>query len=215
MQKAIVFDMDGVIFDTEALCLKLWQKISDRHGEGDMTEFALGMAGMGVEEAKAFAKKTFGEDYPYELRRAELREEFKNFASENPIPQKEGVNEIFKFLKQHGYKIALASSTRRESVESHLKGAGLFDIFDAIVCGDDVKIGKPNPDIYLTACKKLNVNSKEAFAVEDSYNGVKSASSAGMKVIMVPDLLPPIEEIKKLTFSVQNSLLDVINILPQ
>jgi HAD superfamily hydrolase (TIGR01509 family) len=126
---------------------------------------------------------------------------------------KDGVYEILDFLKKSGKKIALASSTKRQTVINQLRDAKILDYFDEIVTGDMVSKSKPDPEIFLLACNKLNVEPERAFAIEDSYNGIRSASSGKLRAIMVPDLLPANDEMRELAETVQESLNDVIEYL--
>ena len=126
---------------------------------------------------------------------------------------KTGVVEILSFLKENGYPIALATSTRRTSVESHLVKSGIKQYFDFIVAGDEVMNSKPAPEIYLKACKGLGVMPQNAIAVEDSFNGIRSAFNAGMMPVMIPDTVMPDEEITELLFKKFNNLLELIEFL--
>ncbi|MBQ9306221.1 HAD family phosphatase, partial [Butyrivibrio sp.] len=127
------------------------------------------------------------------------------------LPIKAGVKEILEYLKAENVRCAVASSTRKAVVEAELRDAGLIDYFEEIVGGDSVKVSKPDPEIYLIACDKLKVDPKDSFAIEDSYNGIRSAHAAGMKPIMVPDMIPADAEMRGLADTVCESLLDVID----
>lgn len=111
--------------------------------------------------------------------------------------------------------MGLASSTRYASVISHLKEAGIVDYFQVIVAGDMIEHSKPQPDIYLLACRKLGVDPSDAYAVEDSPNGIRSAHAAGMKPIMVPDLIPPDDEMREMSFLICRDLLEVMRFFNQ
>ena len=111
---------------------------------------------------------------------------------------KEGVRELLSYLKEAGYKIGLASSSRRESIESHLSRAGISSYFESITSGDMVEHSKPEPDIYRIACASLSVEPENAIAIEDSPNGLKSAYRAGMYPVMVPDMIAPTKETDEL-----------------
>jgi HAD superfamily hydrolase (TIGR01509 family) len=126
---------------------------------------------------------------------------------------KPGVKEILTFLKDNGKKIALASSTRRQTVVNQLRDAGILDYFDEIVTGDMVSRSKPEPDIFLLACEKIGVEPERAYAIEDSYNGIRAASAGKLRPIMVPDLLPSNEEMEGLAETVLSNLIDVTGYL--
>ena len=122
---------------------------------------------------------------------------------------KKGVTELLELLKQNGKKIALASSTRRQTVENQLRDADILSYFDAVVCGDMVARSKPAPDIFLKACECIEVAPHNAYAIEDSYNGIRAAHAGKLRPIMVPDLLPADDEMRRLAETVQEDLLEV------
>mgnify|MGYP003272422109 CR=1 FL=1 len=134
---------------------------------------------------------------------------FINKVKREGLPIKTGVYELLDYLKQVGFKIGLASSTSVAGVRSHLKEAKIEDYFQVIVGGDMVTNGKPDPEIYLRACRELGVVSENAIAIEDSHNGIRAAHAAGMKTVMVPDLMPLTEEIEPLLYQNMESLLKV------
>ena len=120
------------------------------------------------------------------------------------------MKKILPYLQQAGYEIGLASSSKYESVINHLKRAEIIDYFSVIVTGDMIEHSKPKPDIYLLACRKLGVEPGEAYAVEDSPNGIRSAHAAGMKPIMVPDMVQPDAEMERLSFLIFEDLIQVM-----
>lgn len=119
------------------------------------------------------------------------------------------MRELLQYLKEEKIPVGLASSTRLAAVEEELKQAGLYDYFRVVVGGDQLKRSKPEPDIYLMACEKMGISPENAYAVEDSYNGIRAAYSAGMMPIMVPDLLPATEEMREKSIAVFDDLLQV------
>ena len=131
----------------------------------------------------------------------------------NGLDMKPGVKELFAYLKENGYQIALATSTAQERASRNLQRAGILEVFDKIVYGGVVPNGKPAPDIYLRACEELGVKPEEAIGIEDSINGVKSSSAAGLYTIMVVDLIEPTEEMRPLADQIYYSLFDVIALL--
>ena len=129
---------------------------------------------------------------------------------ENGMPVKTGTRELLTWLRENLWKVGLATSTRKVSVMHHLEMTGLTEMFDEIVTGDMVEKGKPDPEIYLTACEKLGTRPEETYAVEDSRNGLVSAHSAGMMAILVPDTTVPTEEMLSIAYRKEESLLDVM-----
>ena len=140
---------------------------------------------------------------------------FHNKVDIEGLPIKKGVYEILKYLSESTYKIGLASSSSTESIHKNLKRADITDYFQVIVGGDMVEHSKPEPDIYLKACSSLGVNPEKSIAIEDSPNGIRSAKSAGMLPIMVPDMIQPSEEITAILYRQYESLLDVMEHLKE
>lgn len=213
MERNIVFDMDGVLIDTETLSMKFWKKIAEENQITDIEKTLFQCIGITAPESEALFARTYGADFPYQKYRSEVSALFRECTRKNELPVKPGVYELFDFLKKNNYKIGLASSTRKEVVTLQMKQVGLLPYFDVLVCGDMVQNSKPHPEIYLKACEKLGAEPSSSFAVEDSFNGIRSASRAGMKAIMVPDLLPPDEEITALLYKKCDSLFDVMDFL--
>lgn len=209
MIKNIVFDMDGVLLDTEAVFMRCWKKLGEELHLPNVEETARKCIGITVTQTEALFQKEYGEKYPCESYVGAANAIFYRQEAEQGIPEKPGVHELFAYLKEQNYRIGLASSTQQQAVYRQMKAAGIFDDFDVIVCGDMVTKSKPNPDIYLKACELMKVDPKECYAVEDSYNGIRAAHAAGMKAIMVPDLLEPTPEILELTDQIFNSLMEL------
>ena len=211
--KAVVFDMDGVLFDTEIVCMKAWMAVAERRGLSGMEEIFNQVIGLNANDSRLIVLKAYGEDFDYPGFRQEAAEFFQKDIRENGLPVKPGVPEILEWLKGSGYKVGLASSTRSESVLSHLKQAEMEDYFSVVVTGDMIEHSKPRPDIYLLACSRLGVKPQEAYAIEDSPNGVRSAHAAGMHTVMVPDMIPPDEEMKRLSRVILKDLPEVLDYL--
>lgn len=213
--KTVVFDMDGVLFDTERLCLNSWNSVAEKQGLSGMEKVFEQCIGLNGNDTKELVLGHFGQDFPYDTFRVEASVWFWDYIEQNGLPLKPGVQEILCYLKQEGYRIGLASSTKYESVVSHLKRAGIIEYFSVIVTGDMVEHSKPNPDIYLMACEKLQVKPEEAYAIEDSFNGIRSAAAAGMKPIMVPDMVQPDAGMERLSVKICKDLIEVMNFLKQ
>lgn len=202
----VVFDMDGVLFDTERLCMDCWVRVAEELGLSDMEEVFPRCIGLNGTDTRALVLSHYGADFPYEEYLKKTSEWFRKDILENGMPIKAGVKEILDFLKDNGWRIGLASSTRYESVMRHLRRAGIEEYFSVVVGGDMVEHSKPRPDIYLIACEKLGVNPQEAYAIEDSPNGIRAAYAAGMKPLMVPDMIAPDEEMERLSFWIGKDL---------
>lgn len=213
VKRQIIFDMDGVILDTENMVLGLWRYVAEKYSIPHIEETFRKVIGTNHEETKRILFAAYGSDFPYNLFLKEYRKLFYERVRTKGIPVKPGARELLCFLKINGYQVGLASSTRREVVADELTQTGLIDFFETIVGGDMVSRSKPEPDIYLLACEQMHVEPSETFAVEDSWHGVCSAAEAGLKVLHVPDLLEPDERMERLAFGIFEDLIDVRNYL--
>ncbi|MDE5778933.1 MAG: HAD family phosphatase [Lachnospiraceae bacterium] len=213
--KAVVFDMDGVIFDSESLYRKHWMISGKEYGieENLMHELCDKIAGATKEHNEKTMKSYLGQDFDYMEFRTVTMNRMDNDIRENGLKLKPGVHEIFRHLKENGYLIGLATSTYQERAERNLKNAGILEVFDKIVYGGMVTNGKPAPDIYLKACEQLGVEPKEAIGVEDSINGVKASAAAGLYTIMVVDMIKPTDEVRLIADKIFDSLFDIISLL--
>ena len=207
--KAVIFDMDGVIFDSERLVLDCWEKVGEKYHLANIREVFIECIGTNKEKTKEIVHEHFGESFAYDKFAKEASLIFHDVVKSDGLPVKIGVRELLEYLRQNGVPVGLASSTRLAVVEEELKQAGLYDYFQVVVGGDQLKRSKPNPDIYLMACEKMKVLPKDAYAIEDSYNGIRAAYGAGMMPIMVPDILPATEEMQKMSVIVLENLLQV------
>jgi HAD superfamily hydrolase (TIGR01509 family) len=209
--RAAVFDMDGVIFDSERLVMDCWKEIADRMGIADIEQAMRECLGVNKTQTKENMLKRYGENFPYDEFNSEASKMFRARYGNGRLPMKTGVKEILTYLRKKNIKIALASSTREKIVRQELSDAGILDFFEAVICGDMVEKSKPAPDIYLKACAALGVEPGDAYAIEDSYNGVRSAAAAGLRTIMVPDMSEPTDEMKKLALAILPDLVSVMN----
>jgi HAD superfamily hydrolase (TIGR01509 family) len=213
MIKAVIFDMDGVILDTERHYVEAWQEAARSFGFDFRREHALMLRSLDLNDAEKLMKGIFGEEFDYfgirELRKKLMVKRLDKYGLE----KKPGIDELLDFLKEKNIKAAVATSTPIDLTLQHLEDVGLKDRFDRIVSAKQVAHGKPAPDVYLYACEQIGEKPDECIAIEDSPNGIKSAYAAGCKPIMVPDLTPPDEEIKPLLYGVADSLKDVVSLI--
>lgn len=213
--KGVISDMDGVILDTEKLYVRFWCEAANFYGYPMQKHHALSIRSMARPFAIKRLKGYFGDDFDYHAVHDKRIELMDKYIEENGIEAKDGAEELLKYLKTNGYKIALATATAPDRTKIYLERLGLYKYFDEIVCASMVKKGKPEPDIYLYASKKLGLKPEECIALEDSQNGIRSASSAGCKTVMVPDLDGPNDEIQPLLYDVADGLKDVIRIIKE
>lgn len=210
--KGIISDMDGVILDTEKLYVRFWREAASFYGFPMTLEHALGIRSLSGKLAEEKLQGWFGKEFDYNAVRQKRIELMDEFVNQNGVEPKPGAKALLSYIKDNGYALALATATPVDRAGRYLKSVELYSFFDQIVSAREVKRGKPAPDIYLCAAKRLGLDPEECIALEDSQNGIRSAFAAGCKTIMVPDLDQPTEEIMPLLFGVANGLEDVINI---
>ena len=209
--QAVVFDMDGVIFDTERLVIEFWKEVAKKHNIPNVEHTCIQCLGTNRVRTREIFLENYGADFPFDLYRAEVTELFNTHYKGVPLPTKPGIRELLNYLQEQDIKVGLASSTAQHLVRDEIGTAGLLPYFQTLVCGDMVEHSKPAPDIFLKACEILNADPTKSIAIEDSFNGIRSAHCAGMTPIMVPDQVQPTDEIRTLAFHVMPSLLDVLN----
>lgn len=213
MVSGIIFDMDGVLIDSERQSNEGWLWAAGQLGV-DMPMWLIDS----FKGAPAELCCKFFDDYYkgvidyWEAKELRTQHVYKIRETEG-IPVKKGVKDIFEYIRNYGLKCAVATSTRRESAEKTLHEIGVWDYLDAVVYGDEVEHGKPEPDIFLRAAKAIGVNPSEAVVVEDSINGIKAGYAADMRVVHIPDTIAIDDDIRKLTYMVcadLNGLIDVV-----
>ena len=207
---AVIFDADGTLFDTETVMHRIWVEVGAEMGEPRPGMEYLEYVGMNRPTMlRRMAEYGPGFDAEDFLRR--VSQGLQDRIEEQGVPLKPGAPEILEFLHQKGIPKALATSTQRVRIDRRLELCGLGRYFQATVTGDEVSRGKPDPEIYLTACQKLGLEPSRCLAVEDSRNGILSAHAAGMPVVMVPDMIPPTPELEALLWGKFQSLTDLLH----
>lgn len=207
--KSVIFDMDGVMFDTEKLAKRFWKEVAKKFNYRINDRIFKETIGLNVLKTKKIYKKHFGNKFPYEEMRNEKVKLEKNYILTEGVPVKEGLFELLDFFKEKKLKIALATSTGRERTEFLLNLSGAGKYFDVVICGDEIKNGKPEPDIFIEASQKLKCLPENCMVIEDSKNGVIAACRAGMLPVMVPDMIEPQQDIKKMLFKQFGNLKEV------
>lgn len=213
MVKAVLFDMDGVLIDTEKWLNKYWCQAAREAGFDMTSEHALAIRSLAGKYAAPYLQEIFGPSFSYWTIRDRRKELMKEHIAQHGIDKKHGVDEILDYLRANGIRTAVATATDPVRAKAYLSQIGIYDKFDKVICATMVENGKPKPDIYLYACEQLGEKPEDCIAIEDSPNGVKSASSAGLRTIMVPDLTRADEETKKLIVAEADSLFDIILML--
>lgn len=205
----VIFDMDGIIFDSERLFMRELTEVLSEHGY-EMTEDkyvqTLGLTGKALEKK---VKSLFGEDYPHLEMSRITRNRVNDIAFCGGLPVKKGIKELLEYLKSKNISCAVASSTHSPYVEKYLETSGLRKYFDTVIGGEMAERSKPEPDIFLMALG--NIKSENALVLEDSTNGILAAHRANIPVICIPDMVYPTDEVKMLTTAVLDNAADVIS----
>lgn len=211
--RALIFDMDGLLLDTEKLALETWTEASRQMGFDLSEETVRGTIGLDHVLSRAYYHRLFGDRYPYSAVEILNRDLFRTRIQAEGVPVKPGVREILAEAHRLGLKVALGTSSRSVYVHAVLWLAGIVDQFHTLVTRDLVQAGKPAPDIYLKATATLGIPAEDCLVFEDSRSGILAASAAGIPVIMIPDLIEPTDELRSLCLTVQPSLLDAADLL--
>ncbi len=205
---AIVFDMDGLLFDTEALYQEAFTQVASEKGYDMPLAVFHGMVGHPWPVNRVQLLDRYGAAFPVDEFGAAVRRHF-TLVADTRLRLKPGVLELLQLLDELRLPRAIATSSRHDTVQHHLAAHALHGRFHAVVAQGDYAASKPAPDPYLNAAGRLGVDSRLCLAQEDSYAGVRSASSAGMTTIMVPDLLQPTDEVRRLCAHVAADLHEV------
>lgn len=209
--KGAIFDMDGLMFDTERLWQKNWHAIADEMGVVLDPQFGKDICGTSGKLMSSVVEKYYhvadGSGIAKECTdrvHADLEKE---------VPEKPGIHEILKWLKEKGFRIAVASSSPRELIERNLRMTDTLQYIDCCCSGTEVKHGKPAPDLFLLAAQQIGIDPSECYVFEDAYNGIRAAYAAGTKGIMVPDTQEPDGEMKEKAHAICHDLLEALEIL--
>ena len=201
MIKAVIFDMDGILIDTEKWLNVYWQQAAKEAGFEVTREDGLAIRSLAGKYAGPYLRGIFGDSFDYEAIRERRKELMREHIAKYGIEKKPGVDEILSYLAEKNMKRAVATATDPERTKQYLTQIGIYDKFDKIVSATTVENGKPQPDVYLYACEQIGEKPEDCIAVEDSPNGVLSAYRAGLSVVMVPDLTEPDEETEKMLYA--------------
>lgn len=202
---AVIFDMDGLMLDTERIALACWDQAARIHGYELDPAIGLGMVGLNTRDCVVWVKSVLGENFPMEAINVTSRELY-HAELDRETPLKSGLLPLLQWLQDENIPRAVATSTRHEWALKKLRKAGILDCFQDLVCGDQVSQGKPHPEIFLTAASKIGINPARCLVLEDSDPGVRGARAAGMNVIQVPDVKAPSAEVREFGHLICESL---------
>jgi HAD superfamily hydrolase (TIGR01509 family) len=209
----VIFDMDGVLFDSERLSKKLYDIAFMKFGYKMNDRIFNDTIGLNIRKTNKIYKDFYGEGFPFaEIRNEKVKLE-RNYILLKGVLLKEGLHELLEYLKKIKLKMALATSASRARTELLLDSSGIKKYFGAITCGDEIENGKPEPDIFLETSKKMNCEPENCMVIEDSVSGITAAYRAGMLPVMVPDIVEPDGKINKMLFKKFNNLREIKNYL--
>lgn len=215
MIEALLFDMDGLLFDTERINEETWQIAKKHFGLVSDDKFRDSIRGGDPMNARKVLSEEFGDDFPFEEVEKYRREQFIKIVYDRGIDLKKGAIELLEYAKNNNIKCALATSTFKSKLNHYFPNVkeNVFDYFEVIIDGSMVAHSKPNPEIFLLAANKLNVLPENCLVLEDSINGIKAAKNGNIPSIMICDLMQPTDEIKNYYLKVCNDLSEVIDVL--
>ena len=206
---AVIFDVDGLLLDTERLMLNIWKQISKDYGFEMTDELYNAMIGRTNRDSEKMLMDTFGPDFPLKDAYVKRTECFNDYVSKNGIPQKPGIDMLLDYLTENHVPMCVATSASKQVANIKLKSGGLDGRFQKMIYGDDVKDGKPSPEIFFKAAELLKIKPEMCVVVEDSVVGIFAAKQANMLPIMVPDIVYPEPEVRNMTLAVLHSLKSV------
>ena len=209
MIKAIIFDMDGLMIDSERVTLECYQeRLKDMNLTMD-EEFYKTLLGKPIKGIYQRFYDVYGNDFPIENVIQDVHQLMAERFETEGVPVKKGLVELLHYLKDNNYKTIVATSSNRDRVDKILAQAKITEFFDDSICGDEVTKGKPNPEVFLKSCQKLGVNVDEAIVLEDSEAGIQASYDANIKVICIPDMKYPEKQYEEKTFKILKDLTEV------
>ncbi len=211
--KAVIFDQDGLMFDTERISVEAWHIEGEAWGIHLDEDFLCTVRGMNVRDAAERFRQELGGSVDYVSFKEKKQERFETMLRQRGVPVKPGLKELLAFLKEHGYKIAMATASTKEYSLENLRETGIEHYFDYIITGDMVVHAKPDPEVFLKSAEALGEKPEDCMVLEDSLNGLEAGIRGGFYTVMVPDLTQPDEALRSRVDGVYSSLLEVKEML--
>ena len=205
MKKGAIFDMDGLMFDTETIWQKCWSEVADEMNLELDPQFRKDICGTSGDLMASIIEKYYHVEDGHPIAK-DVKQRVQNYLMID-VPEKPGVHEILEFFREKGVKIAVASSSTRGQIGRNLEKTGTSHLIDEIISGTEIEHGKPAPDIFLHAAAQLGLPAEDCYVFEDAYNGVRAGAASGAATIMIPDSLEPNEEMYRIAAAVYPSLL--------
>ena len=199
LPELFIFDMDGLIFDSECAFMETLAGIMKERGYTMTRENYVQTLGLSMADTRKVMLGFYGPDYPYEEISQEGRHRLNARAAKHPLPIKRGILKLLDELTKRGIPRCVASSSPRETVLTYLTSAGLLNRFDFIASGDDITHSKPNPEIFLLCCRHFGTSPEHSVVLEDSENGIRAAVNGHIPVICIPDMKTPAPELLERT----------------
>lgn len=215
MIKLAIFDMDGLMFDTERISGEILIEVGKAFGYPITMDIRYELLGRNEKDNRAILTDHFGETFPYDAIMNKRQSRVSRYYEEHGVPVKKGLVELLVYLKAHQVPVAVCSSSNQTVIQHHLQNTHITDYIDLMIGGDMVPQSKPDPTIFLTACRHFHVAPEDALVFEDSENGILAANAARIPVICVPDLVQHSPEFLKKTYRTLPSLLEVIDVLKE
>lgn len=213
MIKAVIFDMDGTLLDSERIGLKVWQYVIDKYSLPFDLSLPYRSIGLNYTSMQNLFLTELGDDYPFEKYWKCVKQKFSEYEEKNGIPVKQGFNELCTYLKANKIGMYVATSTYHASAAKELEHSGILGYFDGIIGGDEITKGKPDPEIFIKAAELSGYNKENCLVIEDSTNGLKAGINSGIRTVYIKDIVDVPSEIADKAYAKCEALDDVINVI--
>ena len=213
MIKAVIFDMDGTLLDSERIGLKAWQYVIDKYSLPFDLSLPYRSIGLNYTSMQNLFLTELGDDYPFEKYWKCVKQKFSEYEEKNGISVKQGFNELCTYLKANKIGMYVATSTYHASAAKELEHSGILGYFDGIIGGDEITKGKPDPEIFIKAAELSGYNKENCLVIEDSTNGLKAGINSGIRTVYIKDIVDVPSEIADKAYAKCEALDDVIDVI--